>query len=77
MWFFRGYPAYLGGKLASFYERAGHVSALGSPSRDGSVSIVGAYVYFFLDNEIFTKILIVYHHLVVISQIQLHHQHWV
>ena len=53
MWFFRGYPAYLGGKLASFYERAGHVSALGSPSRDGSVSIVGAYVYFsFLDNEI-------------------------
>ena len=56
MWFFRGYPAYLGGKLASFYERAGHVSALGSPSRDGSVSIVGAYVYFsFLDNEIWTK----------------------
>lgn len=37
-----GYPAYLGGKLASFYERAGKVVALGSPERTGSVSIVGA-----------------------------------
>ena len=37
-----GYPAYLGGKLASFYERAGKVTALGSPERTGSVSIVGA-----------------------------------
>ena len=37
-----GYPAYLGGKLASFYERAGKVTALGSPERVGSVSIVGA-----------------------------------
>ncbi|WFD37307.1 H(+)-transporting two-sector ATPase [Malassezia japonica] len=37
-----GYPAYLGGKLASFYERAGKVVALGSPERNGSVSIVGA-----------------------------------
>ena len=37
-----GYPAYLGGKLASFYERAGKVAALGSPERTGSVSIVGA-----------------------------------
>ncbi|EIM19066.1 V-type ATPase [Wallemia mellicola] len=37
-----GYPAYLGGKLASFYERAGRVSTLGSPNREGSVSIVGA-----------------------------------
>ncbi|WFD32904.1 H(+)-transporting two-sector ATPase [Malassezia sp. CBS 17886] len=37
-----GYPAYLGAKLASFYERAGKVSALGSPERTGSVSIVGA-----------------------------------
>ncbi|CDZ97047.1 v-type atpase [Phaffia rhodozyma] len=37
-----GYPAYLGAKLASFYERAGKVSCLGSPVRDGSVSIVGA-----------------------------------
>ncbi|KAL8712911.1 MAG: hypothetical protein Q9225_006851 [Loekoesia sp. 1 TL-2023] len=38
----QGFPAYLGAKLASFYERAGHVTALGSPERRGSVSIVGA-----------------------------------
>ena len=37
-----GYPAYLGGRLASFYERAGKTRALGSPERIGSVSIVGA-----------------------------------
>lgn len=37
-----GYPAYLGSKLASFYERAGRVTCLGSPERQGSVSIVGA-----------------------------------
>jgi hypothetical protein len=28
--------------LASFYERAGRVSCLGSPKREGSVTIVGA-----------------------------------
>jgi V-type H+-transporting ATPase subunit A len=38
----QGFPAYLGAKLASFYERAGRSSALGSPERNGSVSIVGA-----------------------------------
>lgn len=38
----QGFPAYLGAKLASFYERAGKVQALGNPSREGSVSIVGA-----------------------------------
>ncbi|KAI9891217.1 MAG: H(+)-transporting V1 sector ATPase subunit A [Vezdaea aestivalis] len=38
----QGFPAYLGAKLASFYERAGRVNALGSPGREGSVSIVGA-----------------------------------
>lgn len=38
----QGFPAYLGAKLASFYERAGAVTALGSPDRKGSVSIVGA-----------------------------------
>lgn len=38
----QGFPAYLGAKLASFYERAGRVTALGSPERNGSVSIVGA-----------------------------------
>ncbi|KAI9731946.1 MAG: H(+)-transporting V1 sector ATPase subunit A [Cirrosporium novae-zelandiae] len=38
----QGFPAYLGAKLASFYERAGQVLCLGSPERKGSVSIVGA-----------------------------------
>jgi len=37
-----GYPAYLGARLASFYERAGRVTCLGNPQRHGSVSIVGA-----------------------------------
>jgi V-type H+-transporting ATPase subunit A len=38
----QGFPAYLGAKLASFYERAGKIKAIGSPEREGSVSIVGA-----------------------------------
>lgn len=37
-----GYPAYLGARLASFYERAGRATCLGNPSRDGSVTVVGA-----------------------------------
>lgn len=37
-----GYPAYLGARLASFYERAGRVTCMGSPQREGSVTIVGA-----------------------------------
>merc|ERR1712161_95827 len=37
-----GYPAYLGARLASFYERVGKVTCLGNPDRNGSVSIVGA-----------------------------------
>jgi len=37
-----GYPAYLAARLASFYERAGRVSCVGSPSRHGSITIVGA-----------------------------------
>ncbi|KAJ1915315.1 H(+)-transporting V1 sector ATPase subunit A [Tieghemiomyces parasiticus] len=37
-----GYPAYLGARLASFYERAGKVQCLGNPQREGSVSVVGA-----------------------------------
>uniref|UniRef100_A0A0A1X1W0 H(+)-transporting two-sector ATPase n=1 Tax=Zeugodacus cucurbitae TaxID=28588 RepID=A0A0A1X1W0_ZEUCU len=37
-----GYPAYLGARLASFYERAGRVKCMGNPEREGSVSIVGA-----------------------------------
>jgi len=37
-----GFPAYLGAKLAQFYERAGRVKCFGSPDREGSISIVGA-----------------------------------
>lgn len=37
-----GYPAYLATRLAAFYERAGRVSCLGGPEREGSVTIVGA-----------------------------------
>jgi V-type H+-transporting ATPase subunit A len=37
-----GYPAYLGARLARFYERAGLVKCLGSPEREGSVTVVGA-----------------------------------
>lgn len=37
-----GYPAYLGARLASFYERAGRSRCLGNPVREGSVTIVGA-----------------------------------
>jgi V-type H+-transporting ATPase subunit A len=37
-----GYPAYLGARLASFYERAGRVSCKGLPDREGTVTIVGA-----------------------------------
>ncbi len=37
-----GYPAYLGARLAMFYERAGRVRCRGSPDREGSVTIVGA-----------------------------------
>lgn len=37
-----GYPAYLAARLAAFYERAGRVSCMGNPAREGSVTIVGA-----------------------------------
>jgi V/A-type H+-transporting ATPase subunit A len=37
-----GYPAYLPDRVAEFYERAGRVRALGSPERQGSVTIIGA-----------------------------------
>ncbi len=37
-----GFPAYLGSRLSSFYERAGLVECEGSPQRRGSVTIVGA-----------------------------------
>ena len=37
-----GFPSYLGSRLSSFYERAGMVECLGSPSRSGSVTVIGA-----------------------------------
>jgi len=37
-----GYPAYLGSRLAQFYERGGRVKALGSGDRLGSITICGA-----------------------------------
>lgn len=37
-----GYPAYLGSRLAQFYERAGRVNCLGSDDREGSLSVIGA-----------------------------------
>ncbi|MCG2873860.1 MAG: V-type ATP synthase subunit A [Acidilobus sp.] len=37
-----GYPSYLASRLAEFYERAGRVTAMGSPERLGSVTVVGA-----------------------------------
>ena len=37
-----GYPAYLGSRLAQFYERAGRVYTLGSEERTGELSVIGA-----------------------------------
>ncbi|HYL56627.1 MAG TPA: V-type ATP synthase subunit A [Gemmatimonadales bacterium] len=37
-----GYPTYLGNRLAKFYERAGRVEALGTPTRTGVVTLVSA-----------------------------------
>lgn len=37
-----GYPAYLGSRLAQFYERAGHVVCLGKEGREGALSAIGA-----------------------------------
>ncbi len=37
-----GYPAYLGSRLAQFYERAGSVISLGSDERKGALSVIGA-----------------------------------
>ena len=37
-----GYPAYLGSRLAQFYERAGRVITLGGDDREGSLSVIGA-----------------------------------
>ena len=37
-----GYPAYLGSRLAQFYERAGQVITMGSEGRVGALSVIGA-----------------------------------
>ena len=37
-----GYPAYLGSRLAEYYERAGKVVCLGKDGREGSVTAIGA-----------------------------------
>lgn len=37
-----GYPAYLGSRLAEYYERAGRVIALGSDGREGSITAISA-----------------------------------
>lgn len=37
-----GYPAYLGSRLAQFYERAGRVMSLGKTPREGALSVIGA-----------------------------------
>lgn len=37
-----GYPAYLGSRLAEYYERAGRVVALGEDNREGSITAISA-----------------------------------
>jgi len=37
-----GYPAYLGSRMAQFYERAGKVISLGKEGREGTLSAIGA-----------------------------------
>lgn len=37
-----GYPAYLGSRLAQFYERAGRVITCGKDGREGALSVIGA-----------------------------------
>ena len=40
-----GFPAYLGSRLAAFYERAGQVRASGSPERIGSITVMSSSRY--------------------------------
>jgi len=37
-----GYPAYLGTRISSFYERAGRTKCMGSEDREASLSVIGA-----------------------------------
>eukprot|EP01105_Mastigella_eilhardi_P018011 TRINITY_DN4157_c0_g1_i4.p1 TRINITY_DN4157_c0_g1~~TRINITY_DN4157_c0_g1_i4.p1 ORF type:complete len:519 (+),score=64.96 TRINITY_DN4157_c0_g1_i4:354-1910(+) len=38
----RGYPAYLKNELSKFYSRAGRVQCIGSPVREGTITVVGS-----------------------------------
>jgi V/A-type H+-transporting ATPase subunit A len=37
-----GYPAYLGSRIAAFYERAGQVKCLGKEEKQGTLTVIGA-----------------------------------
>ncbi len=37
-----GYPAYLGSRIAEYYERAGRILTIGSEEREGSITAIGA-----------------------------------
>jgi len=37
-----GYPAYLGSRISSFYERSGRTKCMGSDDREASLSVIGA-----------------------------------
>ncbi len=37
-----GYPAYLGTRIAEFYERAGRVKCQGAPEREGFLTVIGS-----------------------------------
>ncbi|KPJ22392.1 V-type ATP synthase subunit A [Streptococcus phocae] len=37
-----GYPAYLGSRIAEYYERAGRARTLGSDGREGTITAIGA-----------------------------------
>ena len=37
-----GYPAYLGSRLAAFYERAGYVECAGTDNREGALTVIGS-----------------------------------
>lgn len=37
-----GFPAYLASRISSFYERAGYIVPMGTPSRKGSLTMIGA-----------------------------------
>lgn len=37
-----GYPAYLGSRIAEYYERAGRVKVLGSEGKEGTITAIGA-----------------------------------